>query len=129
MVHPGSGPGGASEGDRAGPPRRPETTTGRRVSGCVIRQPRLRWPIPDLDHLRGRTVLGVRRRAKYLLIDFDSGKVLATKNAEQQLEPASLTKIMTAYIVFRELRDGSISLTDQVLVSEKAWKTPGSRMF
>jgi formamidopyrimidine-DNA glycosylase len=49
---------------------------GRRVSGCVIRQPRLRWPIPDLDHLRGRTVRGVRRRAKYLLIDFDHGTLI-----------------------------------------------------
>ena len=65
----------------------------------------------------------------YLLIDFDSAAVLAEKNAEQRLEPASLTKIMTAYAVFRELRDGSVKLADQVVVSEKAWKTPGSRMF
>ena len=65
----------------------------------------------------------------YLLIDFDSGRVLAERNADQRLEPASLTKIMTAYAVFRELRDGNISMTDSVLVSEKAWRTPGSRMF
>ncbi len=65
----------------------------------------------------------------YLLVDIDSDSVIAAKNAEQRLEPASLTKIMTGYIVFRELRDGSIKLTDEVLVSEKAWKTPGSRMF
>ncbi len=65
----------------------------------------------------------------YLLIDTDSDTVLAARDAEQRLEPASLTKIMTAYVVFRELQGGSIKLSDQVLVSEKAWKTPGSRMF
>ncbi|MCB1923548.1 MAG: D-alanyl-D-alanine carboxypeptidase [Gammaproteobacteria bacterium] len=65
----------------------------------------------------------------YLLIDMDSDMVLAAKDAEQRLEPASLTKIMTAYVVFHELHNGSVKLTDQVLVSEKAWKTPGSRMF
>jgi len=65
----------------------------------------------------------------YLLIDIDSDMVLAARDAEQRLEPASLTKIMTAYVVFRELRDGSVKLSDEVLVSEKAWKTLGSRMF
>jgi D-alanyl-D-alanine carboxypeptidase (penicillin-binding protein 5/6) len=65
----------------------------------------------------------------YLLIDMDSDTVLAHKDAEQRLEPASLTKIMTAYVVFRELHDGSVKLSDEVLISEKAWKTPGSRMF
>lgn len=65
----------------------------------------------------------------YLLIDVDSDAVLAAKDQDQRLEPASLTKIMTAYAVFRELRDGSVKLSDQVLVSEEAWKTPGSRMF
>ena len=65
----------------------------------------------------------------YLLIDMDSDTVLAAKDAEQRLEPASLTKIMTAYAVFRELQGGSVRMSDQVLVSEKAWKTPGSRMF
>jgi D-alanyl-D-alanine carboxypeptidase (penicillin-binding protein 5/6) len=65
----------------------------------------------------------------YLLMDMDSNALLAAKAIEQRLEPASLTKIMTAYAVFSELRDGSIRMDDQVLVSEKAWKTPGSRMF
>ena len=65
----------------------------------------------------------------YLLIDFDSHRMLAEKNSEQRLEPASLTKIMTTYVVFRELKGGSVKETDDVLVSEKAWKTPGSRMF
>jgi len=65
----------------------------------------------------------------YLLVDMDSDAVLAQKDADQRLEPASLTKIMTAYAVFREVNDGSVKLSDEVLVSEKAWKTPGSRMF
>ena len=65
----------------------------------------------------------------YLLIDVDSDTVLAAKDADQRLEPASLTKIMTGYAVFRELEQGSVKLEDEVLVSEKAWKTPGSRMF
>jgi D-alanyl-D-alanine carboxypeptidase (penicillin-binding protein 5/6) len=65
----------------------------------------------------------------YLLVDFHSGKVLAEKGSSNRLEPASLTKIMTAYAVFRELKQGNINLEDNVLISEKAWRTPGSRMF
>ncbi len=65
----------------------------------------------------------------HLLIDFNSGRILAEKNAGERLEPASLTKIMTAYAVLRELKEGNISLDEQVLVSKKAWRTPGSRMF
>lgn len=65
----------------------------------------------------------------YLLIDYDSGQILAEHNAKARLEPASLTKIMTAYTVFRELANNQIGLEDEVLISEKAWRTGGSRMF
>ncbi len=65
----------------------------------------------------------------YLLIDHDSGEVLAEKNPDERVEPASLTKIMTAYIVATELDRGSMSLDDQVIVSEAAQTMPGSRMF
>jgi len=65
----------------------------------------------------------------YVLEDFNSGRVLAESNADQRLEPASLTKIMTAYVVFRELAAGHLKLDDMVTVSEKAWRTEGSRMF
>ena len=65
----------------------------------------------------------------YLLIDFDSGQILAEKDVEAQVEPASITKMMTAYVVFKELAAGSLQLNDMVTVSEKAWRTPGSRMF
>jgi D-alanyl-D-alanine carboxypeptidase (penicillin-binding protein 5/6) len=65
----------------------------------------------------------------YILVDFHSGKVLAEQGADQRLEPASLTKIMTAYTIFRELKEGNVLLEDSVLISEKAWRTEGSRMF
>jgi D-alanyl-D-alanine carboxypeptidase (penicillin-binding protein 5/6) len=65
----------------------------------------------------------------YLLLDFHSGQVLAEREADLRVEPASLTKIMTAYIAAAALEAGRIRLTDPVLVSEKAWRTGGSRMF
>jgi len=65
----------------------------------------------------------------YILIEHSTGQVLAQKNPDERLEPASLTKIMTAFVVFGELRAGRLSLDDEVTVSEKAWRTEGSRMF
>jgi D-alanyl-D-alanine carboxypeptidase (penicillin-binding protein 5/6) len=65
----------------------------------------------------------------FIIQDFESGRVLAEKNADQPVEPASITKLMTAYVVFNELQAGNIALGDMVTISEKAWRTPGSRMF
>lgn len=65
----------------------------------------------------------------YLLEDFHSGQVLAESNADQRLAPASLTKIMAVYVVFRELKNGNLNLDDNVTISENAWRTEGSRMF
>lgn len=65
----------------------------------------------------------------YILLDFHSGKVLAEQNSTTRLSPASLTKIMTSYVVFKALEKGHITLQDTVLISKKAWQTPGSRMF
>ena len=65
----------------------------------------------------------------YILQDFDSGRVLSETNADERLEPASLTKILTAYVVFEELKQGNISMEDEVRVSEKAWRIGGSKMF
>jgi D-alanyl-D-alanine carboxypeptidase (penicillin-binding protein 5/6) len=65
----------------------------------------------------------------YLLEDFHSGQSIADKNADQPMEPASITKLMTAYVVFTEIRNGSLGLSDKVRISEKAWRTEGSRMF
>lgn len=71
---------------------------------------------------------GIKANA-YLLQDFDSGKILASKNIDQRIPPASLTKMMTVHVVSAELLAGRISQDDEVLISEKAWKMPGSRMF
>ena len=65
----------------------------------------------------------------YLLIDATNGEVLVEQNADQPLPPASLTKMMTAYIAEREIAEGRINFDDKVPVSIKAWKTGGSRMF
>ncbi len=65
----------------------------------------------------------------YILIDHNSGYVLAEHNADKRIEPASLTKLMTAYVVFYEIERGGISLDDEVKISEKAWRMRGSRMF
>lgn len=65
----------------------------------------------------------------YLLIDHNSGHVLAERNADKKIEPASLTKLMTAYVVLYEIDRGGISLEDEVKISEKAWRMGGSRMF
>ncbi len=65
----------------------------------------------------------------YLLLDFNSSAVIAGENIDIKVEPASLTKMMTAYIVYSELASGSLSKNDVVLISEKAWRMGGSRMF
>jgi len=70
----------------------------------------------------------VKGRA-WLLADLSSGQILTSENADERFEPASLTKLMTAYVVFGALRDKRITLEQQANVSERAWKAPGSRMF
>ena len=65
----------------------------------------------------------------YLVLDANTGHEVASLKPDVRLAPASLTKLMTAYVVFRALGDGRIALDDQVPVSEKAWRTEGSRMF
>lgn len=65
----------------------------------------------------------------YLLVDFNTGKQLAAHDPEMRVEPASLTKLMTAYLTFTALKQGQIRPHQQVPVSVKAWKTIGSRMF
>jgi len=65
----------------------------------------------------------------YVVIDHDSGRVLAALDPDSRQEPASLTKVMTAYGVFRALKEGRIKLDDMVTISEHAWKQEGSRMF
>lgn len=65
----------------------------------------------------------------YLLVDFNTGKQLAAHDVEMRVDPASLTKLMTAYLTFTALKQGRIRPHQQVPVSVRAWKTIGSRMF
>ncbi len=80
----------------------------------------LAMPIPKAPEVAARG---------YLLEDFHSGQVLAENNADTRLEPASITKIMASYVIFKELAAGKIKLDDRVTISEKAWRMEGSRMF
>ncbi|MBM3582938.1 MAG: D-alanyl-D-alanine carboxypeptidase [Alphaproteobacteria bacterium] len=64
-----------------------------------------------------------------ILIDDTTGAVLMEKNADQLMPPSSMSKIMTVYMVFERLRDGSIKLTDELPISERAWRMQGSKMF
>jgi len=65
----------------------------------------------------------------YFVVDFASGKVLAEKNPDVQVEPASITKIMTAYVVYKEIDADRLAMEDMVDISEKAWRMGGSRMY
>jgi D-alanyl-D-alanine carboxypeptidase (penicillin-binding protein 5/6) len=65
----------------------------------------------------------------YVLIDFASGRILASDKPDAQMEPASITKLMTGYAVFRALKEKRLNLTDNVVISERAWKAEGSRTF
>lgn len=67
--------------------------------------------------------------SSYILMDAETGRVIVEENADVQLPPASLTKIMTAYIAEVEIDNGNMSLDDEVHISEKAWRTQGSKMF
>ena len=65
----------------------------------------------------------------WIVGDLTSGQVLVAEKADERMEPASLTKLMTAYLVFSALRDKKLALEQPVPVSAHAWRAPGSRMF
>ncbi len=67
--------------------------------------------------------------SSYFLVDYDSGRVLAEKEPEKPIEPASITKLMTAYLVDKAIADGDILPDEMVTISEKAWRMQGSKMF
>jgi serine-type D-Ala-D-Ala carboxypeptidase (penicillin-binding protein 5/6) len=77
-------------------------------------------PLPQPPEIKARS---------YILMDANSGRVLASLEPDSRQEPASLTKLMTAYGVFHALKEGRIKLTDMVTISEHAWRQEGSRMF
>lgn len=98
------------------------------------------WAYPGLHLIIGMTwllIAGLANAASppeikargYLLMDAATGQVLAETAADERLEPASLTKIMTAYVVFGELAKGSVRMDERLSVSETAFRQPGSRMF
>ena len=67
--------------------------------------------------------------SNYILLDAVSGRVLAEKGADEQIEPASITKIMTGYVVADQIQKGYIDNTDEVYISENCWRKGGSKMF
>jgi D-alanyl-D-alanine carboxypeptidase (penicillin-binding protein 5/6) len=77
-------------------------------------------PIPDPPALNADS---------YFLMDFNSGRVLAEKNPDKRVEPASITKLMTAYLVDKAISDGDLAVNELVTISEKAWRMKGSKMF
>ena len=77
-------------------------------------------PIPPAPNLNVKA---------YVIMDYDSKMILASSNKDLTLPPASITKMMTAYVAFTELKEKNISLDEEILVSKKAWKTGGSKMF
>jgi len=75
-------------------------------------------------------VLAINSKAKYaLLIDADTNTVLYQKNANAKMAPSSMSKLMTIYVVFSKLKDGSLKLDDRIMVSKNAWSKAGSKMF
>ncbi len=87
---------------------------------CVAQTATPNLPVP------ARPIIGAK---SYLLIDANSGATLAELEADKQLAPASLTKLMTAYAVFKAVKASQIGMDDEVTISEKAWRMSGSRMF
>jgi D-alanyl-D-alanine carboxypeptidase (penicillin-binding protein 5/6) len=89
----------------------------------------LALPTPALAQSTGAAAAPQIAAAAHLLVDVTSGQTLAAVNAEERRDPASLTKLMTAYVVFGALRAKTIQPSQMVNVSERAWRAEGSRMF
>ena len=86
----------------------------------ALSTPSLALPVPDPPNLDA---------SSFVLMDFATGQILASREPHKRIEPASITKVMTSYIAFAEIRNGQIALEDTVLVSENAWRKKGSSMF
>ena len=79
--------------------------------------------------LKSSLVFGFSNAKQAVLIDADTGYVLYEKNADELTAPSSMSKMMTVYLIFEKLQNGTLSLTDQLEVSKAAWAKRGSRMF
>lgn len=104
--------------NNAASPNQPATTAAPTVATAQGNNPSLLMPAAPNIPATG-----------YVLMDAYSGKILASKNPDQRMSPASLTKMMTSYIVSAALSTGRIHLDDLVPISEQAWRTGGSKMF
>ena len=104
----------------AGCSKEPEPPPAAEPTGPAATAPAAPTPVPQPPAIKARS---------YIVIDHDSGRVLAALDPDSRQEPASLTKLMTAYGVFRALKEGRIKLDDMVTISEHAWNQEGSRMF
>lgn len=115
---------------------------GLATAGTALAQPRHAPPHAGASAGKGKkdaaptgspaeTPLGpVDTTARWAFIqDFNTGATLLSKEAEVQMPPSSMTKLMTIYLVYERLKQGRLKLTDQLLVSEKAWRMGGSKMF
>ena len=96
------------------------------ISLVIFLIPALELGAVELRPVPAPPIIGAK---SYLVVDGNTGRELASLEPDKALAPASLTKLMSAYAIFRALRENQITLDDQVTVSEKAWRTPGSRMF
>ena len=90
---------------------------GLQANSAALAQPPIIPPVPSVS------------AASFLLMDADTGKVIAERNSHEPKPPASLTKVMTGFIAAAEIETGRVALEDEVVVSVNAWRTPGSRMF
>jgi D-alanyl-D-alanine carboxypeptidase (penicillin-binding protein 5/6) len=90
------------------------------LASVFVSGARAALPVPPAPQIEARA---------WLLIDSASGLPLAEKNADSKVEPASLTKLMTAYLAFSAIKEGRLALNQTLPVSEKAWRAEGSRMF
>ncbi len=88
------------------------------ISSAAAQQPTV--PVPEPPELGAES---------YILRDHHSGRIIAARQPDERRNPASLTKLMTAYVVFNELDSGNVTMDDKVRISEKAWRAKGSRMF
>jgi D-alanyl-D-alanine carboxypeptidase (penicillin-binding protein 5/6) len=82
---------------------------------------------PAQTEASGQTLQTTAKQA--IIIDYQTNTVLFEKNADERMPPSSMSKIMTAYMVFKEVKEGRLQLTDEFTVSEKAWRIQGSKMF
>ncbi len=86
-------------------------------------------PVATANIGKGISPVPVINANGYVLMDANSGQILAEKNPDAHLQPASLTKLMSMYVISNALKSGKIHLNDLVTISKEAWKTGGSRMF